>query len=310
MMTQAFRLAALLLLMVLPDLALAATCSCAGTPLMGALNTSTTEQGDLYFTLTSEFHEISDLVQGRKQIDDETGRERSSLSQALAFSYGLSDRWALSGLFTYIEHEREVGSSFFGSKQRTSGLGDSVLRLRYTPLYITPFSRHELSLGVGARLPVGKDDAGGLIRFSEDMQPGTGAAGAILWGQHSLAFNQAATRTLTSSIFYTRNNWENDRDYAFGHQFVAGVDFIQNLNTRFSYSAGLRYQHTTSDRRLGFEVPNTGGQWLDFTPAFNYSLDNGLDINLSGRIPLDRKLDGAIQFTTSYSYALSLTYGF
>jgi len=277
---------------------------------MGALNTTTTEQGDFFLSSTSEYHEISDLVQGSKQIDDETGRDRSSISQALAFSYGLSDRWALSGLLTYIEHEREVGSSFFGSKQRTSGLGDSVLMLRYTPLYITPFSRHELSLGLGARIPTGKNDAGGLITFSEDMQPGTGAAGAIFWARHSLAFNQAATRTLTSSIYYTRNDWENERDYAFGDQIVAAVDFIQNLTTRFSYSAGLRYQHTTADQRLNFEVPNTGGQWLDFSPAINYSLNDDLDVNLSGRIPLDRKLDGAIQFTTSYSYALSLTYGF
>jgi len=101
--------------------------------LEGALNTSTTEQGELFISLASEQHEISDLVRGRNQIADETGRSRSSISHGLAFSYGLSDRWALSGLISYVEHKRNVGVSFFGT-QKTSGLGDSIIMLRYTPL--------------------------------------------------------------------------------------------------------------------------------------------------------------------------------
>ncbi len=294
---------------VMPESVLSATCSCAGTPLMGALDTSATEQGDLFLSFTSEFHEISDLVEGSSQIDDETDRRRSSVSQALAINYGLSDRWGLSALVSYIEHEREVGQSFFG-RQKTSGLGDSVIMLRYTPRYITPFSRQQVSLGLGARLPTGKDNAGSLIRFSEDMQPSTGAAGAILWASHSYAFNQAATRVLTSSVFYTNNEKENDRDYVFGDQLVATADFSQNFTNGLSYSIGLRYQHTTEDQRFDFDVPNTGGQWLDFTPSISYAFDNGLDVGLSGRVPLKRKLNGVLQFTTSYAYALSFTFGF
>jgi hypothetical protein len=294
---------------LLPKLALAATCSCAGAPLVSAMDTTSTEAGDLFISLTSEQHEISDLVQGSKTIPDETGRRRSSLSQALSFSYGLSDRWALSGLLSYVQHEREVGSSFFG-KQQSSGLGDSVLMLRYSPVYITPFSRHEISLGLGARLPTGRDDAGGLITFAEDMQPSSGAAATILWASHLFAFDQAATKTLTTSAYYTRNDDENSRGYVFGDEFVVGVGFTQNLGTRFSYSAGLRYRQTTADQRVGFDIPNTGGQWLDFTPAVNYTINDNLDIGVSGRIPAYREVEGAVQFSTSYAYALTVTYGF
>lgn len=297
-----------LLLAALPHVGQAATCSCAGAPLVSAMDTSATEQGDLFLSLSTEQHEISDLVRGGQQIPDETGRERSSLAHAMAFSYGLSDRWALSGLVSYIEHERNVGSSFLG-KQKTSGLGDAVVMVRYTPVYITPFSRHEVSLGLGARLPVGKDDAGGLIAFSEDMQPSTGAPGAIAWASHRYAFNQAGTLSLASSAYYTHNENQNDREYLFGDEFVAGVGMAHNLTTRFSYSAGLRYRHTTADQRLRFDIPNTGGEWWDFVPAVNYSVTDSLNLGLSGRVPLDRNLDGALQFTTSYSVALSVTYG-
>lgn len=300
-------LGSLISVLSLPAPGYSATCSCAGAPLLSAIDTSASEAGDLFVNTTSEQHEISDLVQGTDDIPDEAGRERSSLSHTLSFSYGLSDRWAVSGLVSYIEHSRNVGTSFFG-EQKSSGLGDGILMLRYTPLYITPFSRHELSLGLGARLPIGKDDAGGVISFSEDMQPGVGAPGTVFWAGHNYAFNQAATVTLNTSAYYTLNEEENDRNYKFGNEFVVGLGVGHSVNTKFSYSAGLRYRTTEPDERFGFDFPNTGGEWVDFIPALQYAATNNLTVAVSGRIPVHRKLDGALQFTTSYSYALSFTY--
>lgn len=285
----------------------AATCSCAGVPLLSAMDTSSTEPGDLFINLTTENHEISDLVQGRDEIADETNRERASLSQVLSASYGIADRWALSGLVSYVEHSRRVGTSFFG-EQKTSGLGDSVLLLRYSPLLITPFSRHELSLGLGARLPTGKDDAGGAVAFSEDMQPGVGAAATLAWGSYSYAFNQAGTLLLSTSANYTLNEDDNDRNYSFGNETNVAASFSHSLDTRIGYSASLRYRQTTPDERFGFKVPNTGGKWLDFIPAVRYSFTPDWTVSLSGRVPLARNLNGALQFSTSYSYALSITH--
>lgn len=292
----------------LPLVAQTATCSCAGVPLLNAIDVSSTQPGDFFFNLTTEQHEISDLVRGKKEISDETNLARSSSAQTVSMSYGLADKWSLSGLISYIEHTRDVGSSFFGA-QRTSGLGDAVVLVRYTPLYQTPFSRHEVGLGLGARLPIGKDDAtvGGFIA-SEDMHPSTGSIGKIAWASYSYAFDQAATMQLTASINYTLNDDENDRDYAFGDEFNFSLGFSQSIGTKFGYSAGLNYRTTTADERGGFDIPNTGGEWLDFVPAVRYQLTDNLTAAISGRVPIARELDGAIQFTTSYSYALSLTY--
>ena len=285
----------------------AATCSCAGVPLLSAIDSSSTEAGDLYFNYTTEYHDMSDLVQGTKDIRDESGRERSSVSQIISSTYGLADRWSVSGLLSYVEHSRSVSTSFFG-EQNTSGLSDAVLLLRYTPTFITPFSRHEVSLGLGVRLPVGKDDAGGLIVQSEDMQPSVGARGDILWSSYSYAFDQAATMQLNLSANFTSNNEENDRNYSFGDEFNFAAGFSQSIGTRFGYSASLRYRTTDADERNGFEIPNSGGEWLDFVPAIQYGISDDLTIALSGRVPIARDLEGALQFTTSYSYSLSLTY--
>jgi len=288
--------------------AFAATCSCAGVPLLTYINTAATEKGQLFFNYTTEYHQISDLVSGSTDVPDETGRNRNSLSHLLSASYALTDHWSFSAMVSYVKHNRKIGSSFLG-KTTTSGIGDSIILARYTPLFITPFSRHELSLGLGARIPTGEDDYGNGITLSEDMQPSTGAWGEILWTSYSYAFNQAATLQASVSANYTFNE-ENDRKYAFGDEFNFAFGFSHTIGTRFGYSAALRYRSTLADRRFGFEIPNTGGQWLDFIPAVQYTITDRLSAGLSGRIPVVRELNGVLQFTTSYSYALSLTYGF
>lgn len=309
-MIQKFAINALLavLLSSLHGPVLAATCSCAGAPLLSFIDVSAVEKGQLFITYATEDHQINDLVSGRDDVKDETLRDRQTFSQVLSVSYAMSDRWAISALASYVEHKRTIGTSFLGST-RTSGLGDSVVMARYTPLFITPFSRHELSLGLGARVPTGDDDFGNTFVVSEDMQPSTGAWGTILWSSYKYAFDQAATMQLTASASYTANE-ENKREYAFGDESILSLGFSHSIGTKFGYSAALRYRHTDADTRLGFKIPNTGGEWLDFVPAIQYAVTDSLRLGLSGRIPVARNLNGALQFTTSYSYGFTITYGF
>ena len=288
--------------------AFAATCSCAGVPLLASIDTSATEKGQFFLSYSAEYHQINDLVSGSDDVNDETRRDRNSFSQVLSASYALTDHWAVSALVSYVEHNRTIGSSFLGTTT-TSGISDSVILARYSPFFITPFSRHALSLGLGVRIPTGDDDFGDTFVLSEDMQPSTGAFGEILWASYSYAFNQAATLQFFSSTNYTFNE-ENDRKYAFGNEFNIASGISQSIGTKFGYSVALRYRTTTADSRFGFEIPNTGGQWLDFVPAVRYSFNEHLSLGLSGRVPLARKLNGVLQFTTSYSYALSISYGF
>jgi hypothetical protein len=289
--------------------AFAATCSCAGVPLLTSIDTSAIEQGQLFVTYSTEYHQISDLVSGSKDVRDETNRDRNSVSQVISASYALTDRWSVSALVSYVEHNRKIGTSFLGGETTTSGIGDSVILARYTPIMMTPFSRHELSLGLGARIPTGDDDYGDGITLAEDMQPSVGAVGKILWASYKYAFNQAATLQFNASASQTYNE-ENDREYAFGDEFSFAFGLSQSIGTRFGYSAALRYRSTGDDHRFEFAIPNTGGKWLDFVPAVQFSVNDKLNLGLFGRIPVARDLNGSLQFTTSYSFGLSLTYAF
>lgn len=299
-----------LLLFSLPTPTFAATCSCAGVPLLTFIDISATEKGDFFISYTAENHKINDLVSGSDDVQDETGRKRKSFSQVLSASYAFTDQWSVSALASYVRHSREISTSFIG-ETTSSGIGDSVVLTRYTPLFITPFSRHELSLGLGIRIPTGEDNYVSDFGFtlSEDMQPSTGAVGLIGWTSYSYAFNQAATMKFNTSANYTSNK-ENDREYAFGNEFNFALGFSQSIGTRFGYSAALRYRTTKADSRFGFTIPNTGGKWLDFVPAVQFAITDKLKLGLSGRIPVARDLNGVLQFTTSYSYALALSYGF
>ena len=82
------RIGSLIIILILTGIApvtnvIAASCSCAGVPLLSSMDTSSTEPGKFYFNYTAEVHEMSDLVQGSSEINDETGRECSSLSSYL-----------------------------------------------------------------------------------------------------------------------------------------------------------------------------------------------------------------------------------
>ena len=92
----------------------AATCSCAGVPLLTSIDTSANEKGELFISYTAEDHQISDLVSGSDDVPDETGRDRNSFSQVLSASYGLTDHWSVSALASYVKHNRKIGSIFIG----------------------------------------------------------------------------------------------------------------------------------------------------------------------------------------------------
>ncbi|MDX1555475.1 MAG: transporter, partial [Xanthomonadales bacterium] len=286
----------------------AATCSCAGAPLLSFIDTRAIEKGDLFVGYAAEYHDISDLVSGSSEIADETGRDRNSFSQVLTGSYAITDLWSVSALVSYVEHERIVSTSFLG-KTSTSGLGDSVVMARYTPIFITPFSRHQLSLGLGARIPTGEDDFDSGFVASEDMQPGVGAWGALAWAGYNYAFDQAATKQLYASASFLSNG-ENDREYSFGDEYVVDAGFSHQFHASLSYAAALRYRNADADERFGFEIPNTGGAWLDFVGSVQVSPTERLSVALTGRVPISRNLNGTLQFTTSYAYSLILSYGF
>jgi hypothetical protein len=286
--------------------AIAATCSCASVPLLGTMELASPGEGKWFLASTYEFHDVSDLVSGSSTIPDQTGRDRTSQALVLEASKGLSEKWSISALISAVDHDRKVGDS----RTTSSGLGDGIIMAKYSPARISLYSRNELSVGLGARLPIGEDEASqnGII-LAEDMQPSSGAYGGILWAYGARALNDSASARVYANVTYM-NNGKNDREYRFGHETTASIGTSFQTQTPWGFNAELLYRHTIRDERNGTEIPNTGGQWLDFVPSAQYHLNEKMALRIAAKIPLARDLNDALQFTTKYAARLTLTYVF
>ena len=284
----------------------AATCSCATVPLLGTMELATPKSGNWFLASTYEYHDISDLVSGSSSVPDETGRDRTSQALVLEASRGLTEKWSVSVLGSFVDHDRKVGDS----RDSTSGLGDAIAMLKFSPTRMGLYSKSELSFGLGARLPVGANDetVNGIVA-AEDMQPGTGAWGGIAWVYAAQALNESTSARIYGNITYVSNG-ENDRDYRFGNETTVSLGTSYQTQTPWGFNGELLYRHTQRDERVGVDIPNTGGEWLDFVGAAQYHLNEKMALRLSVKVPVTRDLNDALQFTTRFATRLTFTYAF
>lgn len=283
----------------------AATCSCAGVPLLGAMESTAPDKGKWYLSTTFETHEIDKLVNGSSTVPDETGRDRSAQSLMLEVSYGFNQKWSVAGLVSRITHKRQIGAN---SRVKASGIGDSILMVKFSPWHAGLFSRYGLSIGLGAKIATGADDEKkNQVVLAEDMQPSTGANSLIFWAHGNHTFSQSGRTEAYLGTSYSSNS-DNDRRYDFGDEFTFTLGASHHLESRWGFNASLKYRRTERDQRNGVDIPNTGGQWLDFVPAVQYHFTDDLAARLSGRIPVWRDLNDQLQFTTTYAYSLSVSY--
>lgn len=284
----------------------AATCSCASVPLLGTMELASPGEGQWLLASTYEFHDVSDLVSGSSSIPDATGRDRTSQALVLEVSKGLWTNWSVSALISVIDHDRTVGND----RTTSSGVGDAIAMIKYSPARISLYSRNEVSFGLGARLPIGETDASqdGII-LSEDMQPSTGAYAGVLWVYAARALNESASARLYANATYTHNA-KNDREYRFGHETTASFGASYQTQSAWGFNTEFLYRHTVRDQRIGSDIPNTGGQWLDFVPAVQYHLNSNMALRVTAKIPVARDLNDALQFTTKYAARLTFTYVF
>lgn len=286
--------------------ATATTCSCANVPLLGTMQLATPGIGEWFLAATYEFHDASELVSGSSTVPDQTGRERTSQAFVTELSRGLGEKFSFSALLAAVNHERTIG----GISDDVTGLGDAIVMLKYSPAIIGLYSRNALSFGVGARLPIGENDASrGGITLAEDLQPSTGAFAGTFWVYAARALNDSRGARVYTSATYTYNG-ENDRDYQFGHSATVSLGGAYQTQSPWGFNLEMLFRHAERDQRAGVDIPNTGGQWLDLVPALQYHINESIALRASGKIPLARDLNDQLQFTTKYSVRLTLSWVF
>lgn len=285
---------------------LAQTCSCAAVPLLGSMQLASPTDGEWHVATTYEFHDVSDLVAGSSSIPDATGRDRTSQAFIFEASRGLTERWSISALTATVDHDRQVGRT----RASASGLSDAIVLAKYSLKSISLYSDTALSFGVGARVPLGEDDALLLdVPLAEDMQPSTGAYGGTGWAYWAKALNDSRRTRIYVSASHTING-DNDRNYRFGDDAV--VAFGSSLQTpgRWGFNLELSYRSAKRDERNSVAIPNTGGEWLDFVATAQYRLSESLALGATAKVPVRRNLHDQLQFTSKYAMRLSLSYVF
>ena len=267
---------------------------------------ATPGDGKWFLAATYEYHDASELVSGSSTVRDQTGRDRTSEALVVELSRGLGAKYSFSALLAGVNHERTVG----GIRDDVTGLGDAIVMLKYSPQEISLYSRNALSFGVGAQLPIGKDDASSDdIVLAEDLQPSTGAFAGMFWAYAARALNESKGARVYASATYTYND-ENDRDYQFGHSTTASLGASYQTQSPWGFNLELLFRHAERDQRAGVDIPNTGGEWLDIVPAVQYHINDSVALRASGKIPLSRDLNDELQFTTKYAVRLTLSWVF
>lgn len=287
----------------------AQTCSCAGAPIFNPLefsNTSIDKDKRWHFQLSFKYHAINDLVEGRTKIIDETDRTRTAQSVFLETRYSLSRRISIMALLNVTGHTRDVGISS-SSGVSTSGLGDTMLSIQYTPLHYADGKSTEFSMGGGVKAPTGRSNVQLTGVAAEDMQPGTGSWDAVAWGYAGRKIKAVRGLELFAGASF-RFNSANNRDYKFGNEIITALGARMKTKGFLDYSFYTRYRWADSDKRFGGDVPNTGGNWLYLVPGLTFKVNKSMGFKTEVEIPIYRNLNGLRQFTSTLLLSLSMYY--
>lgn len=302
-----------MLLLWAPELPGQGCCS-GGVPVSGNLGLPAGTGGLWQFQLSLDHNYLDALLTGTEVLDDAT-RQRTTSSLLLEASYGLSDRWTLSGLVSGVRQTRTIsgpnGSTDFTAH---SGLGDAIFLVRYNFLGDSTHPNSDLVLGTGPKFPLGRSDVRGSngIVLPADLQPGTGSWDAMLWGlvRHSGWIRPTMTFLAIPSLRLagTNRRFNGSQLYRFGHEFQVNAGVSDRVVTRWAMVdpfVMLRWRSTTPDEAERLPVSNTGGHWLHLLPGVTVSPRPNLNVRLNGEVPVFRQLTGT-QLTTSYRLTASV----
>lgn len=301
----------ILLLLGNNSLNLAQACCTSGTPLLGSLDLASTPSGLLSLGITFHHNELNDVLNNSNLLESNQ-RERISQSILLETSYGVSNRFSFSTIFSFIRQQRTIKENNI-DKLTAQGLGDLVLIGKYN---IIPFSITNptlLSLGLGIKIPIGKSELkNNEILIPADMHPGSGSWDFLLTAllqKNNLIINDLI---FSSSVSYKLNGGyrrfgSQNQSYKFGNELILLTGISYPFESIIDLTLMVKYRNTSNDIFGNSSLPNTGGNWFYFVPNILLHLSNQLSFKISSELPFYRKVNGT-QLTTTFTTSLSFYY--
>ncbi len=301
-----FRVFFTVLYCALFSLTQAQTCCSGGIPLSNSLGLEPTEKGTLQIALNYDYNNLNTLNFESEKLND-NARLRITHSALMNVGYAITNNFSVEGLFSWVNQRRKISQFGNVDLDQSSGIGDAVVLFKYH-FKNTLGKNTELSLGLGSKIPLGSStekDENGIV-LNADLQPGSNAWDIIYLSSFSKRFNFRPTFTLSSRIIYrstgTNNSYFGNSTYKFGNEFQAFINFSDQfvfLKTLTNPSISLKYRNAKQDKIGGFNLNNTGGNWVFIIPNFTINLTPNLVFSTKAELPIYSKVDGT-QLTPTY----------
>jgi len=288
------------------------TCCSGGVPLSSNLGMPPGNKGTWQFNISYDQNVLKTIKEGSRELNDNS-RERITRSILAEVGYGFSNRLAVDLFLSYVNQERTIEQ--FGQKDfvSTHGIGDMVVLLKYRFTKPTD-TRQNLLIGAGPKIPTGRSDftrKDGII-LNADLQPGSGAWDALMYGFYNRSFGFRPSMGYAVSVVYSYKgvnpDYFNGQSYQFGNELLGQISIVEKVNAGkqiFDIGLTLRYRRQGVDAFNGSLLPNTGGQFLFLTPGGTYYFTPSFSLNISGDIPLYTKVEGT-QLAPTYRFNVGL----
>ena len=284
----------------------AQTCCSGGIPLSNNIGLPNLEKGSFQIKLHYDYNNLNTLKSGTKNLEDNS-RLRITYSILLNLNYSFSDKLALEGLFSWVNQRRQISQFNNDFLDQTSGIGDTVLLLKYA--FLNLFGEYSnLNIGLGSKIPTGSstetNDQG--ILLNADLQPGSNAWDMIYWIQISKSFNFRPSLNFVTTFTYRNTGTNSDYldafNYQFGNEFQASLNFSDQyrlLKTISNSGISIKYRNAKQDLINNVTIENTGGNWIFIAPEFSINLKPKIKILVNADIPIYSNVQGT-QLTPSF----------
>lgn len=283
-------------------------CSCPEPEPAFALDCRPIPRHTWQFAATVDYKNLSRLVMNSSQKADDS-RTRSTKSLSFSVKYGISNRLSASAILNVVQKSVELRLPTVGREYlRTRGLGDSYILSEYTFILWDLAIGRKLSAGAGFKLPTGrKNYESDEILIHEDMQPGTGAFGGLLFGNAIIKLHPQSPAYLYLDTYFMLNA-KNNNDYKYGNEFsgAAGFLFLPEYVGRLTAYVKFRSAGKHKDS-LDMVISNTGGRWFFLVWDVRADIKKNLFGKLEIQFPLKHDLEGT-QLTVDYDIKLAFQY--
>jgi len=305
----------LYLLIFLPiNLLIAQTCCSGGIPLSNSIGLAILEKGTTQIGVSYDYNNLNTLNNGSEKLNDNS-RLRTTHSILLNASYAISNNLTVEGLFTWVNQRRIITQFGNENLDETSGVGDGVLLIKYS-LNKLFGERSLVSVGIGTKVPIGSSTETNKqgITLNADLQPGSNAWDVIYWSEFSRTFNFRRSFNFSTRFIYRstgeNNSYFGDSTYRFGSEmqlFLGFSDQFLLFEAITNPSLSFKYRNAKQDEIGGFQLENTGGNWVSIIPNFSINLKPNIILSIKAEIPIYSNVDGT-QLTPTYRLTTGLLF--